>query len=149
MNRRVAADHRLDVGGINVLAAGYDHIALAIDEMNEAVGVAARHVPDRTIIAAERLASFFRQLPISVKNVRIAGVKLADLAIGNFVAIGIEKLDGSRTYAPAPDRANLVELLVRMEHGRPAGLGRAVEFKEACVREHLHDGALGVRSRGG
>ena len=34
-----------------------------------------------------------------------------------------------------------------MKHGHPAGLGRAVEFEEAGVREHLHDGALGVRSR--
>ena len=148
MNRRVAADHHLDLGRVNVLAASDDHVALAVDEMNEAVGVAARHVADRAIVAAERLACLFRQLPIAVENVGIAGVELADFAVRNFVAIRIEKLDRSRTYAFASDRAELVELLVRMKHCHPAGLGRTVEFEEAGVGEHLHDGALGVRSRG-
>ena len=101
------ADDRLDVGRVHVLAPSDDHVALAIDEMDEAVSVAVRHVADRTIVAAERLARFFRQLPIAVKNVRIAGVKLADFAIRNFVAIRIEKLDRSRTYDSRPTEPSL------------------------------------------
>src|SRR5579863_2548102 len=87
MNGRVAADHRLDIGWIDVLAPGDDHVAFAIDEMDVAVGVATRHVADRAIFAAERLAGFLRQLPIAVENIRVARVKLADVAIRRFVAI--------------------------------------------------------------
>ena len=49
------AEHGLDLGRIDVLAAGDDHVALAVDEVDVAVLVAAGHVADRAVVAAERL----------------------------------------------------------------------------------------------
>ena len=41
----------------------------------------------------------------------------------------------------------MIELLVRMQHGHPACLGRAVELEQPGIGEHLHDPALGFHAR--
>ena len=40
----MALQHALDIGRIDVLAAGHEHVVGAADEIMEAVGVAAEHV---------------------------------------------------------------------------------------------------------
>ena len=143
----VRAEQRLDLGRIDVLAAGNDHVALAVDQIDVAVLVAAGHVADRAVFAAERLPGLVRQLPVAVERVGVAGVELARLAVGHVVAVGVEQPDRPRADAFAPDRAELGELLVGMQHGDPARLGRAVELEQAGIPEIVHDRELGVAPR--
>ena len=79
----------------------------------------------------------------SRRRCRGCGVELARLAVGNFVAI-VEQPDRGGAHDLAPDGAQLVELLVGMQQGDPAGLGRAVELEQSGIGEHLHDRPLGV-----
>src|SRR6185503_8572043 len=102
------------LGGINILAAGDDHVALAVDEMNVAVLVAAGEITDRAIVATESVPSFFGQLPVAVKRIGVARVELAWLAVAHIVAVYIENSDGLRPDAFAAHRAEFGELLVRV-----------------------------------
>ena len=74
-------------------------------------------------------------------------IQLAGFAVRHLVARFVENLDRRRADAFAADRAELGELLVRMKHRHPAGLGGTVELEQAGVRKHLHDFALGLRAR--
>jgi hypothetical protein len=84
----VRAQHRLDLGRVDVLAAGDDHVALAVDEVDVAVRVAPGHVADRAVVAAEGLARLLGQLPVAVEGVGVAGVELAGLAVRDLVPSG-------------------------------------------------------------
>ena len=147
LDRRMGTQHGLDLGGVDVLAAGDDHVALAVDEVDVALGIAAGHVAHRAVVAAEGRFRLVRELPVAVEGVGVAGVELAGLAVRYFVAVGVHHPDRGRAHALPADRAQLRELLVRAEHGDPAGLARAVELEQARAREHLHHGALRVRPR--
>ena len=65
----MAADQRFHFGGIDVLAARNDHVALAVDQENVAVLVATGEIADRAVVAAERVAGFVGQLPVAVECV--------------------------------------------------------------------------------
>ena len=147
LDQRMRADQCFDFGGIDVLAAGDDHVALAVGEMDVAVLVAAGHVADRAVVAAEGLLGLLRQAPVAVEGVCVAGIELAGLSVRHLVAGLIQNFDRRGADAFAADRTELRELLVRMQHGDPAGFGRAIEFEQAGVGEHLHDPALGFRAR--
>src|SRR5262245_10089414 len=117
------AEQAFNLGRIDVLSAGYDHVALAVDQINVALLVTAREIADRAVVAAECFACFLRQLPIAIKRVRIAGIELPRFAFLDVIAAGVEQPDRTRTDALAPNRAKLGELLVRMQHRDPAGFG--------------------------
>src|SRR5579871_6909122 len=116
--------------------------------MDVAIGVAASHVSDRAIVTTEGFLGLFRQPPIAIEGVRVAGEKLAGLAVRYLVARLVHDLDWRRTNTFAADRAKLGELFMRMKHCHPSGLGRTIEFEEARVRKHFHYLALGLGARG-
>src|SRR5262249_12921229 len=49
LHARVAAENVLDLARVDILSAADDHVALAVDEMNEALLVAPRQVADAAI----------------------------------------------------------------------------------------------------
>src|SRR5262252_10321915 len=144
---RVAAEQVLDLRRIDVLAAADDHVALAVDQEIVAVGIAPGHVANRAITVAERFRGFLRHVPVAVERVGRARIELADLAVGHLAPGGIENADRRRTRAFAADRPEFLELLVGMQHGDPAGLGRAVELEQAAIAEVIEDRELGVAAR--
>ena len=148
LDQGMRADQGFDFGGIDVLAAGDDHVALAVGEMDVAVLVAAGHVADRAIVAAESFLGLLRQAPVAVERVGVAGIELAGLSVRHLVAGFVQNLDRRGADAFAADRSELGELLVRMQHGHPAGFGGAVELEQAGIGKHLHDLALGLGARG-
>jgi hypothetical protein len=84
---------------IDVLAAGDDHVALAVDEIIEAVRIAAGEVADRTIGAAERLGGLVRQRPAAVESMGVAGEQFARRPVRDVVAVGVEQPDRRRDNA--------------------------------------------------
>ena len=109
-----------DFGRIDVLAAGDDHVALAVGEVDVAVFVAAGHVTDGAIVAAEGFLGFLRQAPVAVEGVRIAGVQLTGLSVRHLVAGFVQNLDRRGADAFAADRSELRELLVRDAASSPS-----------------------------
>src|SRR5215475_7523627 len=74
LHLRMAAQQRFDLGGIYVLTTGDDHVALAVDQINVALFVAAGHVADRTVAAAKGLLGLLRQFPVAVERIGIARI---------------------------------------------------------------------------
>src|SRR4029077_8327490 len=142
------AHQSLDLRRINVLAAGNDHVALAVGQMDVAIRIAPGHVADGAIVAAERFLGLFGVTPVAIKSMSIAGEQLARFAVRHLVARFVQNSDWSRSDAFAADRTELGELLVRMKHGHPPCLGSAIKLEQAGVRKHLHDLALGLWARG-
>ena len=135
LDRRMRAEHGLDLGRVDVLAAGDDHVALAVDEVDVAVGVAAGHVADRAVVAAEGLARSSRAASSSRRRCRgcrsrarrprrPAPRRRPRPAAGS----------GAEPTHSRPTEPSLVNCSSRMEHGDPARLGRAVELEQAGVR---------------
>src|SRR5262245_26052065 len=120
-------EQRLYLRRIDILAAGYDHVALAIDEMDVAIGVASGELANRAIFAPERLPGLVRQLPITIEGIRIARIELSHLSLADVVAALVEQPDRRRADALATDRPQLGELLIRMKHRNPASFGRTIE----------------------
>src|SRR5262245_37132890 len=87
----MSTDQGFDLGWIYVLAAGNDHIVLAIDEKNVALLVAAGEVAYAAIISTESLLRLVRHLPIAVKGVGVAGKEFAWLAVRHVITFGIEQ----------------------------------------------------------
>src|SRR5262245_61181128 len=140
----MSAEQGLHLGWIDVLSARDDHVALAVNQINVALLIAAREFAYRAVVAAECFARFLRQLPIAIERVRIARIELPRLAVLDVIAIRVEQQDRTRTDALPPNGAELGELLVWMQHCDPARFGRTVELKQTGILEIVHDGQLGV-----
>src|SRR5262245_61207840 len=87
----MSADQGFDLGWIYVLAAGNDHIVLAVDEKNVPLLVAAGEVPHAAIISTKSLLCLVRHLPIAVKGVGVARKEFAWLAVRHVITLGIEQ----------------------------------------------------------
>src|SRR4029453_5312225 len=100
--------------------AADDHVALAVDEMNEAALVAAPQVAHAAVAAG---AQRFRRprwiIEIAVEGVRRAREELADLAVRDFVSLVIQDLHGAGAGPLASDRAQVIDLLVGAQQRDP------------------------------
>ena len=83
----IAVEIFLDLPRVDVFAAADDHVALAVDQPDVAVGIAARHVTHRAPRAVKRLGGFLRVLPVAVEHIRGAREQLAHFAVGHFAAL--------------------------------------------------------------
>src|SRR5271157_2259358 len=72
----MSAKNLLHFGWIDILPAANDHIALAVGKIIVAIPVATGHVADSTIRAAKRLSGFLWQLPMALKRIWRARIKL-------------------------------------------------------------------------
>src|ERR1700758_4178159 len=81
----MSANNLLHFGWIEILPAADDHIALAVGEVIVAVLVATGHVADRAVRTSERLSGLLRQLPVALKRVWRARIKLTDFAVADLV----------------------------------------------------------------
>src|ERR1700686_5247905 len=113
LDQWMRAHQSLDLRRINVLAAGNDHVALAVRQMNAALRITSGHVADRAIVAAKRLFGFLRYPPIAVGGVSIAGEQPAGFTVRYLVARFVKELYRRCANALAADRTELCELFVR------------------------------------
>src|SRR6185369_6100010 len=131
-------EQRLYLRRIDIFAAGYDHVALAIDEMDVPIRVAPGEIANRAIFAPERLPGLARQLPITIEGMRIARIEFSRLSLPDVVAVLIEQLDRRRADALATDRPQPGELLIGMQHRNPAGFRGTIELEQTGIPEKLH-----------
>src|ERR1700704_2683339 len=89
----MSAKNLLYFGWIDILPAADNHITLAVGEIIVAILVATGHVADSTIRAAKRLNGPLRQLPIALKRVWRARIKLTDFAVDHLVTFRVKELD--------------------------------------------------------
>src|SRR6202051_1782150 len=85
----MSAKNLLDLGRIDILPAADDHVALAVGEIIAAFPVATGHVAGSTIRAAKRLSGLLWQVPIALKRVWRARIKLTDFSVAALVNICI------------------------------------------------------------
>ena len=81
---------RLDLGAVDVLAAADDHVLLAVDDVVEAGLVAIAEVAGAEPAAAERRLGGLGIVPVAGDDVRPADPDLADLALGDVVAVVVD-----------------------------------------------------------
>ena len=99
LDARVAPQTVLDLARVDVLTAADDHVALAVDEVDVAVLVAACHVADTTVaVVADRLPGLDRIVEVAIEGIRRARKELAHLAVGHLLALPV----GS---SPVPTRS--------------------------------------------
>ncbi len=149
---RVAHEDLLDLDRVDVLAAGDDHVLLAVDERDVAVLVDLAEVAGVEPAAAERLGRRLRQHPVPGEDVLAAHEQLADLAHGDVAVVGVDeaRLDVQQRAA---DRAELVLDVLGVEHGhgrRRLGQPEALLERHAAIVEELDQrqrrrGAAGQR----
>src|SRR4029078_2311311 len=76
-------EQRLYLRGIDIFAAGYDHVALTIDEMDVPIRIAPGEIANRAIFASERLPGLVRQLPITIEGMRITRIEISRLFLAD------------------------------------------------------------------
>ena len=140
----------LDLGGIDVHAARDDHVPLAIADVDEALVVHPRDVPDGHPLAARGLRRRGRIAIVLVEHAVVAThEELARRARGHRTALVVEdhELDAGRG---ATAGARLAQNVLGAKHGVHAELGRAVELVEHRTeqREGLLLHAHRTRRRG-
>src|SRR5271157_3079408 len=81
----MSAENLLHFGWIDILPAADNHVALAVGEIIVAIPITTGHVADSTIRAAKRLSGLLWQLPIALKTVWRARIKLTDFAVADLV----------------------------------------------------------------
>ena len=135
-----AAERRqrqLDLGGVDVLAAGDEHVLLAIDDVVVALVVAAHEVAGvEEARAAERLARSPRALPeVAERDHRAAERELADLARRDRSGPASSTILRLEVEVGPADRAGLAErVLGREREAVGADLGEAVALAEEQPR---------------
>src|SRR5437016_82674 len=146
----VAVQGVLDLRGIDVHAGRDDHVALAVADIVEAVGIHPRDVAHRVPLAATHLPGRLGVLVVLVEDVgETLDVELARLAHGQGPAVVVEERDlPARGGLPA--RSGLPEDVLRSEDGVHRQLGRAVELVESRpeVGDHRLLDAHGTGRRG-
>ena len=118
----------LDLGGIDVGAAGDDHVLGPVAQVEEAVLVEIANVAGRDQAGLLRRRALGVVAVIGeVGDAARAGDDLADLAIGQGLAVRIDHLDPGLGDGMA-DRAGMGQPLFGVAIGDHADLGRAVVF---------------------
>src|SRR5712691_5249684 len=117
----VPEQQHLDIGGIDVEAAGNDHVLLAVEQDDEAVLVDAAHVAGleeqaAVLVVPEEVARLVGLLVVALHHHLAAPGKLADLALRQHLALLVEDHD----LAAEPRLAHGMELV-----GMKVGLERA------------------------
>ena len=138
---RQLVDHALDLGGGDVLAAGDDHVLLAVGQVQEAVLVEIADVAGTEPVAEEGGRGFFRILPVALRDFRPAQADLAILAGGKAVAGIVADFDLDMGNGAA-GRADFFDLAARLHKGvAAAGFGQAIGIDVARVLEEVREGA--------
>ncbi|MNO74353.1 hypothetical protein D3C76_653490 [compost metagenome] len=139
---RVAGDGGLDLGGIDVLAAGHDHVLDPVADVDETVLVHVAAVAGVHPAAPQRLGGGFRLVPVAHHHVRATHGDLADGAARHFVVVGVDDahFHAYRRYA---GRIHLAAGLVfgavvlrRQQGGQRRQFGHAVALGETGGGEH-------------
>src|SRR5215469_1182278 len=134
----------LHFGGIDILSAAYDHVALAVGKVIIAVLVASGHVADGAIPASERISGLLRQLPIALKRVGRARIEFTDFAVDDLATIRIKELDPPATKAFAAYGTELGQLFFGTQQSYPARFRGAVGLIELRSPEIFHQRQLGI-----
>ena len=145
----VVADRALDFGGIDVLAAGDDHVLDAVVDVEVAVLVHVAGIAGaQPAVAVERLGGRLRQVPVAHHVGAGAGGDLADLAGRQPLAVGVEdrEFNAGQGLAGRAHAVQPLDVIFRRQRDDGAGgLGHAVHLHEAAF-EHL-DAFLQQRRR--
>ena len=123
---RVRRQGVLDLGAVDVLAAGDDHVLLAVDHVQEALLVRADQVTGMEPAAAERLGRGLGVLPVPGHGRRAAVDDLADLAGRDVLHVVVDD-PGRHDAHRLADRADLAE---RVRAGQRAGDRRHLGLAE-------------------
>ena len=146
---RMIADRALDFGGIDVLAAGDDHVLDAVVDVEIAVLVHVAGIAGaQPAVAAERFGGRLRQVPVAGHVGAGAGRDLADFARRQSLAVGVEdrEFDAGQRLAGRAHAVQSLDVIFRRQRDDGAGgLGHAVHLHEAAF-EHL-DAFLQQRGR--
>ena len=136
----VLLQRRLDLGGVDVHAAGDDHVGLAVADVQVALVVPVGDVADRVVVAAAVRLVAGVVLVVGVERALgpheyLAGVVGA--GAGDLVAVDVEQrdLDAGSRLAAGPRLAHLVR---GQQHGVHAELGRPVHLEQRLGREVRH-----------
>ena len=136
-HRRVRVDDLLDLARGDVLAAGLDHVLLAVDDVEVALVVEDAEVAGVQPAVAERLGRLGGVVPVAEHRLRRAVHDLADLPGANRAAVVVDDLR-LHVQRRAPGRAGLADLVLRPQHGRHRRhLGLAVEVEQPHSRQPL------------
>src|SRR4029077_18799413 len=85
-NRRMRVNHGFDFAGINILAAGDDHVLQAIKNVEVSVCVLIPNVARSEEAVPEREFGFFRLVPITAHDIRASSDQLALLPGFDFLS---------------------------------------------------------------
>ena len=142
--------HALDFRRIDVLAAGNDHVLLAVVDPEIAVGVAAADVAGPIPAVVQRLAGCFLVAPVFEEHVGTTNRDFADGVRGDFIAGLIDHL-GLAAQPRQPGRTG--PRIIAAEpgiNGNGAGLGRTIDLQhrhaalcDAVDQMLRHDGRAG------
>ncbi len=134
----------LDLGRIDVLAAGDDHVLRAIDDVVQSLRIAARHVAAAIPTVAQHVGRRVGLLPVPGGDRGRADPQFARRAVRQSVTVGVgdPEFDEREGTAATLQRRFVVEVVfVRsQDRERSAAFGRTVELHE--VARHLLDRAL-------
>ena len=131
---------RLDLGGVDVHAAGDDHVGLTVADVQVALVVPVRDVADRMEVAAAVRLVAGVVLVVGVERGLGSHENLAGMVrsgTGDLVAVVVEQHDldaGSRLAAGSW----LAHLVLGHQHGVHAELGRPVDLEQRPGREVRH-----------
>src|SRR5215469_12905654 len=134
----------LHFGGIDILSATDDHVALAVGKVIIAVLVSPGHVADGAIPASERISRLFWQLPVALKRVRCARIEFADFAVADLLTVRIKELNPPATKAFAAYGTELGQLLLGTQQSYPARFRGAVSLIELRSSEIFHQRQLSI-----
>ena len=125
--------HLLDLFGIDVVAAGYDQILAASDDLHIAVFVNQPQIAgDKEPVRAQFSGGFFGHLPIALENIRAAYLNNANLSLrqglSGFGVANLELDTRQRRAHRAPASRSVIG--VRRVH---IGLRHPVAFQNAVT----------------
>ncbi|MCY1286701.1 hypothetical protein D9M70_356770 [compost metagenome] len=139
---RVAGEGGLDLGGIDVLATGNDHVLDPVADVDETLLVHVAAVAGVHPAAPQRLGGGFRLVPVAHHHVRSAHHDLADGAARHLVVLGIDdahfhadRRQAGRVH-PAAGLAFGAVMLRQQRGGQRRQFGHAVALGEAGGGEH-------------
>src|SRR5882672_6274854 len=89
-DRRMLIQNFVDLARIDIFTAAYDHVAFAIDDVEEAVSVAIANVARVKPAVAKRGRGCFRIPVVAFENVFAAQDNFAEFSIGHFIVLVVE-----------------------------------------------------------
>ena len=126
----MAVQHLLDLDRVDVLAAGDDHVLLAVDERQIAVLAELAQVASEEPAVPDCVAGRVFHLPIADEDVVAADDELADLTSRKVLTelVGDPEVDQQRRLPHGPSSVD--DVLHRKPGASGAGLGHAEAFGE-------------------